>query len=408
MRRPAEVLRSAYPQALATLTRIVGDLETAQDALQDASERALLRWQEVVPDHPAAWLVRVARNATIDQTRHRAVVQRHAEREATCSSEPVSETSMRSEFRDDMLRLIFTCCHPTLTPDSQVALTLHTVVGLSVAEIARAYLVQPTTMERRISRARRALRDGEVPYDLPTAQELPQRLDAVCAVILVLFNEGYTPSDESPCLRPRLCELAIRLARLVARSFPANAEVSGLLALVLLQHSRSGARQSDSGRLLTLQMQDRARWNRALITEGRVLVERTLRRGQLGPYQVQAAIAAVHATAETFERTDWPQIVALYDVLLKLQPTAVVRLNRAVAVGRARGSAAGLDELAKLESLPELARFHLLPAARADLLVAQGRVQDAVTAYRAARDLAPTRAERSEIDLEIRRLLRPD
>ena len=388
-------LRAAYPQAFATLIRIVGDFDTAQDALHEAVERALTHWQPDVPLEPTAWLVRTARNIVIDHSRKSALHLKHAG-----DSRLVPEASMQSapdsvanRFRDDMLRLIFTCCHPTLSPDSQVALALRTVAGLTVDQIARIYLVSPTAMERRLVRARQALRAADIPYEVPEKRDLPVRLDAVCAVILVIFNDGYSYSDEAPTLRPRLCEQAIRLGRLVARLFRRDAEVSGLLALMLLQHSRWRARMAEPETFVSLEKQDRTLWDASLIREGRAIVQRALRRHNPGPYQIQAAIAAVHCEATAFECTDWQQIAALYDVLVQHQPTAVVKLNRAVAISFSSGPERGLQLIRELETIPELKNYHFFHAARGYVLSETGRTSDAIAAYRRAISLTSNAVE---------------
>ncbi len=400
MRAPAEALRAAYPQALATLVRIVGSLDAAQDALQEASVRALKNWRTEVPRNPAAWLVRAGHGVAVDWVRHGRVQQRHADQVQRLQPE-VTEP-VEDDFRSDMLRLIFTCCHPALSPDSQVALTLRTVIGLSVQDIARLYLVSPAAMERRLVRARKTLHDAAIPYEVPRAEDLSPRLAAACAVVLVVFNDGYSHTADSPQLRPRLCVLAIRLGRLLSRLFRREAEVSGLLALMLLQHARMPARVVTPGVFVSLQHEDRTLWDAALIREGEVMVQRALMRRALGPYQIQAAIAAVHCAADTYERTDWGEIAALYEVLVRYQPTATVKLNRAVAVSKVRGPHEGLAALAGLEE--SLAEHHLYHAVRAHLLQDADELDAARQAYQRARQLAQNPIERDYLDARIDKL----
>lgn len=400
MRSADEALRAAYPQALATLIRVIGRAEQAEDALHTAVERALLHWQEGVPDRPVAWLVRVARNAFIDRGR-RSRTERRYVASAVVDGELILSDDQR---REDMLALIFTCCDPSLTPDSQVALTLRTVVGLSVDEIAKVYMVPAKTMERRITRARSTLRQAEVAYAVPGASELPERLAAVCAVVYVIFTDGYSFSGAAPALRPRLCELAIRLGRLLCRLFRQDTEVSGLLALMLLQHAHSPARLSESGAIVSLEYQDRALWDAGLIRDGCAMVERALRRHDLGPYQVQAAIAAVHAGARAYVDTDWAQIAELYDVLSHFQPGAVVLLNRAIAVFQAHGEARGFEAMRALEVHSALAGYHLYHAAWGHMYEQTGDGHAAREAYERALALADSEAEKEELSRRIERL----
>ena len=399
MREPGEALRAAYPQALATLIRVLGDLDSAQDALHEAAARALDRWQGEVPRQPAAWLVRVARNIVVDRGRRVSVERLHRQSRASQASAQRPRREPPHPFRDDMLRLIFTCCHPSLSPDSQVALTLRTVVGLSVDEIARVYLVSNQAMEQRLTRARRALRD--VPYEVPDTAELPERLDAVCAVIHVIFNDGYTLSGEVG-LRRELCLLAIRLGRLLSRLFPERSEVSGLLALMLLHHARFEARQ----KALSLEHQDRCLYDATLIAEGRAIVERALRQRQLGPYQIQAAISAVHASAASFEATDWGELVALYRVLLRYQPTSVIRLGHAIAVAYAQSPRAGLELLLALDEPGDLAGYHLFHAAKGHLLDQCGDRTAALSAFVRAHALVTNTVERDYLASKIEKLRR--
>ncbi len=379
-------LRSAYPQALATLNRIAGDLEVAQDGLHVAVERALLRWADELPTEPVAWLVRAGRNTIIDGLRHRAMKERKdgALRHEFETDPAFGDEVIRSAFRDDMARLVFTCCDPRLKPDTAVMLTLHTVAGLSIDEIARAYLMKNTAIERRITRARRAVRELEGGYQPPTEAELPARLDAALAVFMVLFTEGYAARDTAPFLRPQLCDLAIRSTRMLARLFRSEAEVQGLLALMLLQHARAKARLVPPDHLVSLEHQDRTLWDLGMRNEGLALVQKALLRKRLGPYQIQAAIAAVHASAPDYESTNWQELVLLYDALLRHRPNSVVRLNRAVAVSRARGAKVGLALLRELASEPGMRSYSPFFVVQGHLLAESGRATDAVSAFEQA------------------------
>ncbi|MGH1341736.1 MAG: RNA polymerase sigma factor [Nannocystales bacterium] len=392
-------LRSAYPQALATLNRIAGDLEMAQDGLHVAVERALLRWADELPAEPVAWLVRAGRNTIIDQLRHRAMKERKddALRQAL-DADRVDDDQLRSAFRDDMARLVFTCCDPRLKPDTAVMLTLHTVAGLSVDEIARAYLMKNTAIERRISRARRAVRELEGGYQPPTESELPARLDAVLAVLMVLFTEGYSARETAPFLRPQLCELAIRSTRMLARLFREEAEVQGLLALMLLQHARAEARLLPPDRLVSLEDQDRTLWDQGICNEGLALVQKALLRKRLGPYQIQAAIAAVHASAADYQSTNWQELVLLYDALLRHRPNSVVRLNRAVAVSRARGPKVGLALLRELAPEPGMSTYSPYFVVQGHLLAESGKGSQAVTAFERALTLCTSPLQRRHLE----------
>lgn len=400
-------IRAAYPQALATLTRVLGDLDRAQDALHDAVGKALIHWQGELPENPAAWLVRTARNAAIDGHRRQAVAARSREtlRQATGPEADGSDEALVDGFRDDMLRLLFTCCHPSLTPDAQVALALRTVVGLGVGEIARAYRVGERTMEQRLTRAKRTLQNAGAPYEIPSESDLPGRIEAVCAVILVLFNEGYSEAVDGGGIRPRLCALAIRLARLTNRLVRNDPEVQGLLALLLLQHARLNARHDGAGEVVTLEHQDRSRWDRRAIAEGQALVEIALRRRALGPYQIQAAIAAAHDRAPTFAQTDWEEIVLLYDALVRHRPTPVVELNRAIAVSRARGPEAGLAILDELGPRAGVEDYHLFQAALGHMREEAGDLAGARSSFRRALELAPGAGERTYLEKKIAALM---
>jgi RNA polymerase sigma-70 factor (ECF subfamily) len=375
-----EVYRQEWGQVVATLIRLTGDWELAEECAQEAFAAALERWpRDGVPRKPGAWLTTTARNRAIDWMRREAVgAAKLREVAALENDEPAYDVP------DDRLRLMFTCCHPALAMEARVALTLRTLAGLSTADIARAFLVPEATMSKRLTRAKQKIQYAGIPYRVPPAHLLPERTPAVLAVLYLLFNEGYSE------VRTSLSDEAIRLARLLTQLMPDEPEAAGLLALMLLHDSRRETRVSADGVLVTLEDQDRTRWDHAQITEGEQLLDATLRRGSPGPYQVQAAIAACHATARTAVDTDWPQIAALYG---QLQQTPVVALNRAVAIGMADGPAVGLKLVDELAAGP-LAGYHLLPATRADFLRRLGRHPEAAAAYREALDLAATEAER--------------
>ena len=313
----------------------------------------------------------------------------------------VAEAEVSQHFDDDLLRLIFTCCHPALAQEVQVALTLKTIAGLTVPEIARAFLVPPKTIEQRITRAKRKIRDARIPYEVPAAAQLPERLDAVLAVTYLLFNEGYNASGSPELIRTDLCIEAIRLARMLSRLFRAEPEVTGLLALLLLQHSRSGARLDTAGHIIPLDEQKRARWDHSLIVEGSALVEKALRQQQPGPYQVQAAVAAVHCEARQAADTDWTQIAELYDILERYQPSPVVRLNRAVAVAKVQGAAAGIALLRTIEDSPEIQRYHHFYAALGALLAEDNQAARACTAYATALSLTQNPSEQAALQRKI-------
>ncbi len=376
------VFRDEWGQVVATLIRVTGDWELAEECASEAFAAALERWpRDGVPDRPGAWLTTTARNRAVDWLRREAVGAAKLKEVAALMHEP--ETAY--DVPDDRLRLMFTCCHPALSMEARVALTLRTLAGLSTAEIARAFLVPETTMSKRLTRAKQKIQYAGIPYRVPPAHLLPERTPAVLAVLYLLFNEGY-----SDPVRSSLSSEAIRLARLLVRLMPDEPEAAGLLTLMLLHDARRDTRLTADGELVTLEDQDRTRWDHAVITEGVDLLEATLRRGAPGPYQVQAAIAACHATARTAADTDWPQIAALYG---QLKQTPVVALNRAVAIGMADGPAVGLRLVDDLAAGP-LAGYHLLPATRADFLRRLGRFADAATSYQEAVELAGTDAER--------------
>jgi len=392
----ADAFRQEWGRIVAFLIRMTGDWDLAEECAQDAFAQALMRWpRDGVPRRPGAWLTTTARNRALDRLRRRAN-EAVKVREAMVISrlaEP-GDAGDDSGIGDDRLRLIFTCCHPALAMEARVALTLRTVAGLTTTEIARACLVTEPTMAKRLVRAKAKIRNAGIPYRVPPPHLLPERASGVLAVLYLLFNEGYAATAGADLVRQGLCAEAIRLARVLVQLMPDDPEAVGLLALMLLHHSRRAARTDDAGELVTLEDQDRARWDADEIDEGVGLLEAALRRGEPGPYQVQAAIAACHATAATAAETDWAEIAALYGQLARLVPSAVVELNRAVAVAMADGPAAGLALVNRLEADGALPGYHLLPATRADLLRRMHRDADAAAAYRQALDLVTSDTER--------------
>ena len=394
-------------RVLATLIRLLGDFDAAEEALHDAFRAAIEQWpREGVPANPRAWLVSAGRFKAIDAMRRRARfdalddVGAKAER----SEDPAVWTDAES-IEDDRLRLVFTCCHPALAADAQVALTLREVCGLKTEEIAQAFLVPAPTLAQRIVRAKTKIRDARIPYQVPAAAELPQRLDAVLRVIYLVFNEGYTASAGATLTRHDLSAEAIRLGRLVAELLP-EPEVMGLLALMLLHESRRAARTNAAGELVLLQDQNRALWNRELIAEGSSLVERSLSTGGAGPYAIQAAISAVHAEAPSLAATDWNEIVGLYDVLLQREASPVVELNRAVAVAMRDGPEAGLSMIDAILTRGDLVDYRLAHAARADLLRRLGRNKEAQKAYERALALTQQEPERRFLEKRLREVRR--
>ncbi|HWM85048.1 MAG TPA: RNA polymerase sigma factor [Kofleriaceae bacterium] len=411
--RVSQLYRDESGRILATLIRALGDFDLAEDVLQEAFAAALDQWPaDGLPDTPRAWLTSIARNKAVDHIRRRrafhdrrdaleALAALHAgertdaaidelELGAPAQSAPAGSAALS----DDQLRLIFTCCHPALAIEAQVGLTLRTLCGLSTEEIARAFLVPIPTLAQRLVRAKAKIRDAGIPYQVPGPELLRERLEAVAAVTYLVFNEGYAATAGDDLLRVDLCAEAIRLARLLAGQLPSEAEVWGLLALMLLHDARRPARIGADGEIVLLADQDRERWNRAQIEEALPLVERALAGRPVGQYAVQAAIAAVHARADRSADTDWPQIAALYGFLAGVAPTPVVELNRAVAVAMAEGPERGLALLDRLAATGALRQYHLLPAARADLLRRLGRAEEAAAAYREAIALVTNEPER--------------
>jgi RNA polymerase sigma-70 factor, ECF subfamily len=399
------VFRQEYGRCVATLIRFLGDIGAAEEAVQDAFTVAVARWpSDGQPPNPGAWIVTTARNRAIDRLRRESVRdERHAQAHHLYGSaaEPATPDNALAEeetVTDDRLRLIFTCCHPALNQPAQVALTLRLLGGLETPEIARAFFVPEATMAQRIVRAKRKISGARIPYRVPEEAELPARLKPVLAVVYLIFNEGYA-ATAGALMRLDLCAEAVRLARVLAGLMPDEPEAQGLLALLLLLHARSAARVTAGGSLARLAAQDRRLWDRDLMTEGQAIVRACVRRGQPGPYQVQAAINAVHSVAPSFDGTDWHAILTLYDQLCALMPTPVVALNRAVALAEVRGPAAGLAAVDDLRS-HAMDRYYLFHAARADLLRRLGRDQEAAAAYDAARSLTANPVEQAFLDAQ--------
>ncbi|MGW3168584.1 RNA polymerase sigma factor [Streptomyces sp. NPDC001153] len=399
------VFRAEYGRAVSVLVRFLGDIDLAEEAVQDAFTTAVRTWPESgVPPSPAGWIITTARNRAIDRlrressrdARHAEAVRLYAPHLFAPDLHAPEAPPEEGPVRDDRLRLIFTCCHPALALQARVALTLRLLGGLSTAQIARAFLVPEPTLAQRLVRAKAKIRDAGIPYRVPRDTDLPERLGGVLAVVYLIFNEGYTGD-------PALCAQALRLGRLLAALMPDEPEVTGLLALMLLTESRRPARRDTDGVLVPLPEQDRTRWNRELIAEGQDLVRHCLSRGRPGPYQIQAAINAVHSDAPTAEATDWDQILRLYDQLMAVAPSPVVALNRAVAVAETEGPARALDLVGSLD----LGRYHVLHAVRADLLRRLGRTADAAAEYGLAAELAGSEAERAYLERRGREIHPP-
>ncbi len=411
LRRTLETLyRSESGRVLATLVRLLGDLDLAEESMHEAFAAALESWTLAgIPEKPRPWLISTARFKAIDAMRRRARFD-GAQRDLVAYMESrVDPAATRDaliddeEIEDDRLRLIFTCCHPALAPEGQVALTLREVCGLTTEEIARAFLVTPATLAQRIVRAKAKIRETPIPYEVPTPQELPQRLDAVLQVVYLVFNEGYSAAAGTEVTRAELTGEAIRLGRLLTDLQP-EPEVIGLLALMLLQESRRAARTSPTGELILLENQDRSLWNRSHIEEGLALVERALGSRRFGAYTLQAAIAAVHAQAESPAATDWRQIVAIYDQLVRIQPSPVVHLNRAVAIAMRDGPEAGLAHIDAVLEHGELANYYLAHSARAEMYRRLGRTAEARASYERALALTQQEPERQFLQERIRQL----
>jgi RNA polymerase sigma-70 factor, ECF subfamily len=395
------IYRNESRRVLATLIRLLGDFDLAEEALHEAFAAAVLQWPgEGVPDNPRAWLVSAGRFKAIDVIRRRARFDASLHLIADELTAEADHDRDDEHLEDDRLRLMFTCCHPALPADAQVALTLREVCGLTTEEIARAFLTTPATLAQRIVRAKNKIRDAKIPYEVPGRAELPQRLEAVLRVIYLVFNEGYSASSGDSVTRHDLSGEAIRLGRLLLELLP-DPEVMGLLALMLLQESRRTARSNDDGDLILLEDQDRSLWDRELIGQGRALVERALSSRRFGPYSLQAAIAAVHADAASAVQTDWTEIVGLYDVLLRLEPSPVVELNRAVAVAMRDGAEAGLALVDAILGRGDLCDYHLAHAARADLCRRLGRCAEARTGYARALELVRQAPERRFLERRL-------
>jgi RNA polymerase sigma-70 factor (ECF subfamily) len=396
--------RAEWGRILATLIRLYGDFDVAEEAAQEAFAAAVGSWaKDGVPEFPRAWIIQTAKHKAIDRLRRQTRLSEKLEAYGQLIETVDHPQYDMEEISDDRLRLIFTCCHPALALEAQVALTLRTLGGLETDEIARAFLVPTPTMAQRLVRAKRKIRDAGIPYKVPDINDMPERLDAVLTAIYLIFNEGYAATRGGPLVRGDLCSEAIRLGRLVRSLLTPQvpAEVTGLLALMLLHDSRRNARLTEDGDLVTLEEQDRTSWNEQQISEATSLVDEAFR-GEVGPYTIEAAIAAVHCRARRPEDTNWSQIVRLYDLLQQLTPSPVVALNRAVAVAMAEGPQHGLTIISSIEAAGDLTGYHLLHAAKADLLRRLGSLDDAAISYRQALELATNESERRFLEMRLR------
>lgn len=398
-----QTFRQEAGAALATLIRLLGDFDLAEECLQEACAAALEQWpRDGVPVQARAWLIRVARNRGIDRLRRRSRFEAPMPSEPAIPMPPLPSPE---PLEDDCLRLIFTCCHPAIAPENQIALALRTICGLTTAEIARAFLVPEPTLAQRLVRAKAKIREAGIPYEVPALPRLPERLAAVWRTLYLLFTEGYAASEGEAQIRAPLCDEAIRVARLLAHLLPKEGETHGLLALMLLHHSRQPARTGADGELVTLDEQDRLLWDRARIAEGCAALQAAIALRSKGPYTLQAAIAALHAQAPSAPDTDWPQIAALYSMLYEREPTPVVALNWGIAIGMADGPEAGLRFLDALSTEPVMANYHLFHAARADFQRRLGRKAEAAIHYRRALELARNAVERRFLERRLRELM---
>lgn len=409
MEQQGQILKVSRSAALATLVRILGDFDLAEEAVQEASYRAVIDWRTgKIPDNPVAWLVQTARRFATDKIRHNKMILHNQTKLAALSDNSLMpDDELRISVlhqHDDQLRLIFTCCHPSLPIESQVALTLKTVADLDTEEIARAYLIPTSTLQRRLNRAKEKIRDDEIPYAIPADQQLEERLDAVLRVIYLIYNQAYTALKGSELLNYRLSEVAIYLARVLNRLMRDQPEAQGLLALLLFQHARATARTDDDGLPVPLDQQDRKLWNQNLITQANVMLEKSDRHWKPGPYQIQAAIAAVHCNASSAEQTNWQEIIYLYDFLERCTPSPVVTLNRAIAVSRQHGPGKGLELLNAIADNKQISGFQYFHSARAGLLEELGEFQAACEAFEQAKKLCQNDAEKRFMESKIQQL----